>query len=405
MSESAPDPFADLAPQARLAVYRTLQERFPLYWSPAQGAWVVSRYADVSALLRHPDVVALDVVSFFRAVQERGKLDLENLCIFASSLSMMMRPPRHDLVRRLLAQALGNFRRSNLPLLIEDHAQQLLNSGAEAGGIDLALGYGRDIALFTIGSLFGIPREDTYKLGEWGADLMGIFDTMRPSMRHIHTLNRAATAMSDYFMPLIAQRRACPGDDALSNLIRLNTAELACSDRELAGFCSLFFIAAEENTGAALSAAAHMLTGDPGLRGRLRGDPARIPDFVRESLRLSCPVKYVGRQAGSDIELHGETIGAGTRVVLMLAAANRDPKAYPDPDRLDIGRSGPESLSYSAGPYRCIGVQLANLEIEIVASKLLEWPRLELAPEPPEWYSRMNTAGLRRLPAIFANEA
>ena len=401
MNDLTIDPFANLAPATRLAVYRRLQQHFPLYRSAMQGAFVVTRYADVSRLLRHPDVVALDVVSFFSAIQARGNLDLENLCTFASSLSMMMRPPRHDLVRRLLAQALGNFRRSSLPRRVKEHARKLLSAGAEAGSIDLAVGFGRDIALFTIGTLFGIPEEDTRKLGDWGTDLMGIFDTMRPSMRHIHTLNRAATAMSDFFMPLIAERQRQTSDDALSNLIRLNAAELVCSDRELAGFCSLFFIAAEENTGAAVSAAAHMMAADPMLRKRLRDNPARIPDFVRESLRLSCPVKYVGRQVGADIDLHGETMAAGTRLVLMLAAANRDPQVYPDPDQLDIDRFSPESLSYSAGPYRCIGVQLANLEIEIAVSALLEWPQLELGSEAPQWYSRMNTAGLRHLPAVF----
>jgi hypothetical protein len=314
---------------------------------------------------------------------------------------LLTRPPRHDSFRRLLAQALSGIRRLNLPELLERRADLVLERGERDGAIDLAGGYGRALALFVIGSFLGVPEDDLPELNVLAVDLWAVFERILPSVNTLIRLDKAAAALMDYFARLIESRRQNPADDGASLLVRLADEQLRCSNEELAGYCTFFFIAAEETTATAISGAALMLLQRPGWRAQLASDPARIPQAVRELLRLASPVQYVARQLRVDIQISGQLIRAGDAILLMLGAANRDPAAFPNPDEPELDRSGPESLVFAPGPYRCIGAQLATFEVEVAVRKLLERPRIQLSPDPPIWTDRMNIAPLQRLPAYF----
>jgi cytochrome P450 len=184
-------------------------------------------------------------------------------------------------------------------------------------------------------------------------------------------------------------------------LVRLADEQLGCSDRELAGYCTFFFVAAEETTSAAISGAAHLILQRPALRAQLSGDLSLVPQAAREMLRLVSPVQYVWRQVGEDLRLEGQLIRAGEPLMLVLGAANRDPGVFRNPNDVDLERKGPESLVFAAGPYRCIGAQVAAFEVEVAMRALLAKPRIQLSPQPPVWSERMNVAPLLQLPAYF----
>jgi cytochrome P450 len=395
------DPLRELGPANRERIYGELRERMPVYWSSVHAAWILTRYADVSAILRHPDALALDVMPFLQSLCQRGNLDLSNLLGFSSSLALLTRPPRHETIRRLLAQALGEIRRMNLPNLVEQRADLLLTCGERDGAIDLAGGYGRALALFVIGSFLGVPEDDLPELSGMAVDLMAVFERILASVSTLIRLDQSAAALMDYFARLIDSRRRNPTDDGASLLVRLADEQLGCSNEQLAGWCTFFFIAADSITAAGISEAVLMLLQRPAWRAQLAGDPARIPQAVRELLRLASPVQYVARQLRVDIQISGQLIRAGDAILLMLGAANRDPAAFPNPDEPELDRSGPESLVFAPGPYRCIGAQLATFEVEVAVRKLLERPRIQLSPDPPIWTERMNIAPLQRLPAYF----
>jgi cytochrome P450 len=399
----AHDPLRELGPANRERIYAELREQMPVYWSSVHAAWILTRYADVSAILRHPDALALDVMPFLQSLCRRGNLDLSNLFRFCSSLSLLTRPPRHDAFRRLLAQSLSGIRRLNLPDLLEQRADLLLACGERDGAIDLAGGYGRALALFVIGSFLGVPEDDLPALSGMAVDLMAVFERILASVSTLNRLDKSAAALMDYFERLIESRRQEPADDGTSLLVRLADEQLGCSDEELAGCCTFFFIAAEETTATAISGAALTLLQRPAWRAHLAGDPARIPQAVRELLRLVSPVQYVARQLRVEIQIADQLISAGDTILLMLGSANRDPAAFPNPDEPDLDRSGPESLVFAPGPYRCIGAQLATFEVEVAVRKLLERPRIQLSPYPPTWSERMNIAPLKRLPAYFVS--
>src|SRR5262249_33602386 len=161
---------------------------------------------------------------------------------------------------------------------------------------------------------------------------------------------------------------------------------------ELAGFAAFFFIAAVVTTAGSISFMARTLLETAPLAAQLREHPSKVPGFAREVLRLSSPVQYVAREAGMAFHISNKTIRAGQGFLLVLAAANRDASFYSTPVVLDIGREGPEILTFAAGPYRCVETHLATFEVELAAKKLLEHTNLKLSPEPPVWESRMNIA-------------
>jgi cytochrome P450 len=395
------DPLRELRPPNRERILAELRERTPTYWSSVHAAWVLTRYADVSAILRHQDALALELASFLQSVSERGKLDLSSLIEFCSSVSLLTRPPRHEVVRRMLAQALGKIWRMNLPELLERRAEQLVAFGERDGFIDLAGGYGRPLALFVIGTFLGVPEDDLPQLSVLARDLVAVFERVVPSLGTLIKLDKCTAEFRDYFVRLIASRRQNSGDDGTSLIVRLADEHLGCSDQELAAYCTFFFIAAEETTAASIAGAALILLQHPSLRARLLGDPSRLPHAVGEMLRLLSPVQYVVRKLSVDVTLGGQIVRAGEPMVLMLGAANRDPAAFPNPDEPDLDRTGPESLVFALGPYRCIGGPLATFEVELAIRKLLERPHIRLSSDSPVWTDRMNIASLVRLQACF----
>jgi cytochrome P450 len=401
MPTSIDDPVRELAPANRQRIYAKLREEMPIYRSPVQAAWIVTRYSDVCTILRHPDALALDVMPFLKSLSRRGNLDLSSLLAFCSSLSLLTRPPHHESLRRVLAQAMGGIRRLNLSDLLERRADLLLDTGEQNGSIDLAADYGRALPLFVISSFLGVPEDDIPKLGELAYDLIAVFEGSLPSVSTLTKLNYSASVLMDYFKCLITSRRKARGDDGTSLLVELADKQLGCTDAELAGYCTFFFIAAEETTAAGISGACHILMQHPRLRAQLSEDPSLIPQAVRELLRLVSPVQYVFRQMRVEIQVAGQLIRAGEATMLVLGAANRDPAVFSNPDEPELERSGPEALMFAPGPYHCIGAQLATFEVEIALRKLLERPRLQLSSRLPVWAERKNISPFRHLEAHF----
>jgi cytochrome P450 len=400
MRAVAHDPLRELRPENRERIYAELRQQIPVYWSTVHAAWVLTRYPDVSAILRHPDAIVVELASSLQLLSHRGKIDFSGLINFCSSVSFLTHPPRHEAVRRMLAQALGKIWRMNLPGLLERRADQLLASGERDGSIDLAGGYGRPLALFAIGTFLGVPEDDLPELGALAREMIAVFERVVP-LSTLIKLDKSATALRDYFVRLIASRRQNGGDDGASTMVKLADEHLGCSDQDLAGYCTFFFVAAEETTAVSIPGAALILLRHPSLRARLLGDPSRLPHAVDELLRLVSPVQYVVRKLRVDINLEGQLIPAGDPVVLMLGAANRDPAAFPNPDEPELDRTGPESLVFAAGPYRCIGAQLATFEVEFAVRKLLERPNIRLSSKSPVWSDNLNVAPLLQLQACF----
>jgi hypothetical protein len=213
---------------------------------------------------------------------------------------------------------------------------------------------------------------------------------------------KAAHALSDYFRDFIAERRKSPRDDLMSALIEAHEADDALSLDELVSNAILLLGAGHETTTNLLANGTLALLRHRGELERLRAEPALARSAVEELLRFDSPVQMTARLPGEDLEIRGQQIPAGQEVNLILAAANRDPAQFEDPDRLDLGRSENRHLAFGQGAHFCLGAPLARLEGQVAFERLVKrFPRLDLTGEKLRWKPGMVLRGLKALPLAF----
>jgi cytochrome P450 len=198
---------------------------------------------------------------------------------------------------------------------------------------------------------------------------------------------------------LIGERRESPRDDLLSALVTAEEGGERLSWEELLTTIILLFLAGHETTVNLIGNGALALLRHPGELERLRREPALDASAVEELLRYDSPVHVTARIATTDLEVGGTPVAEGEQVVVLVAAANRDPAVFPDPDRLDLGRPDNRHLSFSAGTHYCLGAALARLEGEVALGRLARrFPHLELADPDPTYRDHLVLRGLRALP-------
>jgi len=391
-----PDPLASLAPDNLVETYARLREEAPVHWSPTFGGWVLTRHADALAILGDPTFLADDPIARIERIEQRGGLHLPNLKAVLSTVAFYTNPPRHPQLRRFISRLFQGLEFSGLRARLERRADRLLLAAREAGGLDLAAGYGSDLALFAIHTLLGLPSEDCVALARIAREIAWIFDASPRSLRELAHAEAQVGKLLDYFEPEIVRRRGRNQTDGFSLLVRLGDRELGSSDRELAGFCTFFFIGGQETTATGIATSALMLLERDLLRARLIAEPEKLAGATREFLRLAAPFQYVVRIAGRDRAIGGETVRSGERVNIILGAANRDPAAFPNPDAIDLDRAAPESLAFGNGAYRCLGAGLAHVETEVALAGLLANPDLRLAPQTVAWQRQTRVPALAR---------
>jgi cytochrome P450 len=205
-----------------------------------------------------------------------------------------------------------------------------------------------------------------------------------------------------YFVELVAERHKRPGDDLASALLAVELDGERLEDRDVIAFCYLMIIAGNETTTKLLANALYWLARNPAERDKVRSDPSRIPAWVEETLRYDNSTQLMTRTVTRDLELHGEKLREGDRMVLLIGSANRDADVFPDPDRFDIDRDTSAHLSFGKGAHFCLGAALARLEARVSLEEV--WKRLpeyEVEEAGLERVHSTNVRGFSRLPLRF----
>jgi pimeloyl-[acyl-carrier protein] synthase len=290
---------------------------------------------------------------------------------------------RHRRVREAFGGLFTARRVGYYRAVIAERAAALIDQATRAGSMDLVAGFARPLPFAVINDVLGVPPEDRDWLRETLAVLNRGFASQRDSDRTaVQAANDAARQLLSYFAALLDQRAAAPADDLMSALAARHADG---EDRQdLVANCVFFINAGHQTTTTLLTLGTHLLCTHPEVLATLRADPDRWPAAVEEMLRLITPTTFTGATPRTDADIDGVACPAGQPRLLFLAAANRDPAAFPDPDRFDVGREPNPHLSFAAGGHFCLGAPLARMHGEVALSTLFTRLPGLAAPAPPE---------------------
>jgi cytochrome P450 len=379
--------------------FRALRESARCHWlsagSPRIG--MVTRYADCIRLLSDPALGHLSMAeSAFRPAADVDE-----------GLRSMLRanPPTHTRLRRLVSRAFTAGRCARFGPLARQLAADLLDAAVARGEVDLVDAFARPLPLRIICTLLGVPPRDEEVFGDWASALTRGLDPdqmLSPAERAART--EGTRGFAEYFADLIARRRAEPTDDLLSDLIAVQEQDDHLSEEELADLCVLLLVAGYETTVNLVTGAVLALARAPEQYATLRARRDLVPATVEEALRFDPPIQWLARSVLADVEIAGHTLHAGDGVIVVIAAAQRDPEAFPEPDRFDVTRyAGPtpaaRHLGFGQGIHYCLGAPLARLEAETMLTALLDRVgRIEVGNEPPPYRPHVAVRGASALP-------
>ena len=376
-SGAAFNPLCPRTAQDPYPVYAALRAHAPVHRSRLFRGWVFTRHADVNAILGDHRRFGSDPRKASIPLLRRAMLPPPD-----EYPMFMLAPPDHTRVRALGSRAFATRTGAALEPRIRGHLATLLDDIADPSAFDFMEAVARPLPLIVMAEMLGAPPEDRTAFGTWSA--MGA-RLLEPTLgiRQWRAGTAAGQAFDAYFRRIIRDCRASPRDHMVSALLRARDEEAGLSDRETLNMLRALLVAGTETAVNLIGNGFLALLRRPGQIERLRTDPALIPGAVEELLRFDSPVQTVFRCVLEDCEVNGQVLRQRENVVLFLGAANRDPEAFEDPDRLDVGRNPSAQLAFGSGIHHCLGAPLARLQGRIVLEMLLERFRsMELAGHP-----------------------
>jgi cytochrome P450 len=356
--------------------------------------WVVTRYDDVLAALSDPRLS--------NDPHNAGALEETLRGDFLSRSLIGTDPPEHTRLRRLVAKAFTARRVEGLRPRVQEIADALLDRITPRGSADLVGEFALPLPITVIGELLGVPEADRDRFRGWTDEML---DRPFDPGSDIARVTEGRERMHGYLSDLVAAKRTYPADDLLTDLVQASDEGERLDAQELLAMTFLLLIAGYVTTVSLVGNGTLALLRRPDQLERLRADPSLVPQAVEELLRFDGPVNPgLTRFALEDLEIGGVRIPRGDMVLLAIAAADRDPDRFPDPDRLDVGAADPGHLAFGHGIHYCLGAPLARLEGQVAFTALLA--RLpDLALDIPEdqlrWTGGGVLRGLRQLPVTF----
>jgi pimeloyl-[acyl-carrier protein] synthase len=395
------NPFLPEVHEDPYPLYHRLRAEDPVHRSPL-GFWVLTRHADVLAVLRDPRM-SRDPRRSERVAQLRASAEVDELLAAEEAAPSMLfvDPPDHTRLRTLVNKAFTPAAVERLRPRVEELVAGLLDEAAGTGAMDVVEGLAYPLPVTVICELFGVPEADRDRFRAWSRGLVHLLDPLVASDALERAL-RARQALRGYLGGLIAERRAHPAGDLLTALIAAEDQGHQLTEAELVSMCVLLLVAGHETTVNLIANGMLALLRDPEARARLQADPALARGAVEELLRYDSPVQFTSRHALEDLDVGGRRVRAGETVVAVLGAANRDPAQFPDPDRLDLARAPNRHLAFGGGIHFCLGAPLARMEAAVaIPAMLARLPGLALGPAPPVRRDTVTLRGLSSLPVTF----
>ncbi len=380
----ATDPFAG---------FRWMRRHEPVYWDETARLWGISRHADVMHVSAHPELFSSAGGSRPDAEPFPTMINMDN--------------PQHNLRRSLVNKGFTPRRVAQHEPLLRATVSHLIDAMLPLGHCDFVQALAAPLPMIMIGTLLGFRAEDRERLQKWSDDMVAGSAAGAPD----DVAAAAAIALVEYreaFDAIVADRRASPRDDLMSILANAtDDAGDPLDDYALLHESLLLLIGGNETTRNVVTAAMAELARQPDQRHQLVADLSKIPLAVEEFLRWGSPVLNMNRTATQDVELRGQRIRAGDRLLLLYLSANRDEEVFADPDRFDVERDPNPHVAFGGhGAHHCLGANLARLEIRVAFEELLRRiPDFTLAPGASVTYAPSNfVRGIEHLEIEFTSQ-
>ncbi|KUM97470.1 hypothetical protein AQI88_07795 [Streptomyces cellostaticus] len=310
---------------------------------------------------------------------------------------LMLDGPAHRRIRSVISKVFTRASVERLRPRIAAETGRLLDAVGE-GETDLIQSLALPLPVTVTCELLGLPTDDRDQCRRWTEHISRVID---PSITVQDTadMNAAEVEFRAYVSGHIEERRATPRDDILSLLVHAEVDGDRLSEEEIIANIQFLFVAGHETTVNLIGNGLLALLGHPEQLRMLRDNPELIPNSVDEISRYDPPVQIVSRILTGSVGLGDVTLPEGAKVMLLFGAAGRDPERYPDPDRLDVTRTGTKTLAFSGGPHYCLGAGLGKMETSIVLTELLRrYSKIELTGEDLVWRRNVSFRGLQELP-------
>jgi cytochrome P450 len=379
-------------------LYRRLRDEDPAHWSTRLKAWVLTRYDDVKRVCLDMTMSSDRLRPFFAKLPPPEAKRVEELARYLTLWMVFRDPPEHTRLRRLAAKVFHVRSINALRPNIEATTRWLLEAIGERERFDFIADFAGPLPALVIIDMLGAPREELGRLKHLSDEMSLFIGSARDAPEKYARAAAATREMAGIFRELILARRAAPQRDLLSELVALDDGGDRLSDDELVATCILLLFAGHETTTHHLANGLRALLQFPDQLEALRSNAALAPAAVEELLRYDGPIGAQVRIVQEPHELHGRQLKVGERVFLLMNAANRDPRAYDDPDRVDLKRSGVPHLTFGFGAHICLGFPLARLEGQIALPAVLaRWKHFEMVSEP-KYLDSMVLRGMQAMP-------
>jgi cytochrome P450 len=380
-------------------LYHRLRREDPVHWDPFLHGWVVTRYADVITVLRDFSAARTPTPERLNAM---GLGDLSPVAQVMVQQMLFLDSPGHTRIRSLAAAAFTPQRVEILRQHIRQIVGALLDVVEQRGWMDVIGDLAEPLPYRITAEMLGVPIEDAPQLKAWSADFAEILGNFQLGPERAPRIRRSVQEMSDYFYSAIRATRRHPREGLIHSFITAQVDGDRFSDQEIVANTILTMVGGQETVTNLIGNGVLTLLREPAAQQRVRADPSLIPFAVEEMLRFDPPSQQTARIAPQDVELGGKHIHKGQAVVAVMAAANRDPDRFQNPDVFEVTRADNRHLSFGWAAHFCFGAALARVEAQVAFEALLtRFTNWTPEPGPLRWRTNLGLRGLTALPLRF----